>query len=339
MKIIRRAALPAALVLLAGIAACSNDKADPKQSNTQPAPAQTTANAAKPAATGGHDDHAGPHNLHWVKGGPGNGTGASAGLLSGGVPEGEEDFAHLRDLGIKTVISVDGASPDVETARKYGLTYIHIPTTYARVTTQEQTEVARAVSSSLDKGNVFIHCHHGKHRSPAQAAGAAVAMGWMTPEQAVAFMKNAGTAPTYEGLYACISEAKPLDAAVLNAPVREGEFAPIRKPSGIVDAMVEVDLAFDHLSQIKAAGWKVPADSPDLVPASEAGRLADHLRHSAEDTRSKARGDAFLKSLADSATKASALEEGFVRKADSKTLDTLWAPVAASCKDCHKQFK
>src|SRR5262245_34504268 len=51
-------------------------------------------------------------------------------LLSGSRPEGDEGFRLLRDLGVKTVMSVDGARPEVERARKYGLRYVHLPFGY-----------------------------------------------------------------------------------------------------------------------------------------------------------------------------------------------------------------
>src|SRR6188508_1838179 len=44
-------------------------------------------------------------------------------VLAGAQPEGDKSFAALRDMGVKTIISVDGAKPDVETAHKYGLRY------------------------------------------------------------------------------------------------------------------------------------------------------------------------------------------------------------------------
>src|SRR5438105_3507728 len=43
----------------------------------------------------------------------------TAALFSGSSPEVEEGFRSLQKLGIKTVISVDGARPDVVTAHKY----------------------------------------------------------------------------------------------------------------------------------------------------------------------------------------------------------------------------
>src|SRR5262245_6224214 len=42
-------------------------------------------------------------------------------LYSGSSPEGDAGFASLRKLGVKTVLSVDGARPDLERARRYGL--------------------------------------------------------------------------------------------------------------------------------------------------------------------------------------------------------------------------
>src|SRR5262245_48918459 len=42
-------------------------------------------------------------------------------LYSGGDPHGVEALSALKELGVRTIISVDGAMPDVETARKLGL--------------------------------------------------------------------------------------------------------------------------------------------------------------------------------------------------------------------------
>ena len=51
-------------------------------------------------------------------------------LLSGSGPEGDEGFASLQQLGVKTVLSVDGARPDVARARRFGLRYVHLPIGY-----------------------------------------------------------------------------------------------------------------------------------------------------------------------------------------------------------------
>src|SRR5688500_19183961 len=51
-------------------------------------------------------------------------------VLSGAQPEDAKAFETLARLGVKTIISVDGAAPDVETARKYGIRYVHLPIKY-----------------------------------------------------------------------------------------------------------------------------------------------------------------------------------------------------------------
>ena len=66
-------------------------------------------------------------------------------LISGGLPEGDEAFAELKELGIKTVISVDGAKPDLAMAKKYGMRYVHLPHGYDGVPDERGAELAKAV--------------------------------------------------------------------------------------------------------------------------------------------------------------------------------------------------
>src|SRR5688572_11218212 len=56
-------------------------------------------------------DKAGLHNFYRI----------NDKLLSGRSPEGEEGFRSLKEMGVLTIISVDGAKPDVALARKFGL--------------------------------------------------------------------------------------------------------------------------------------------------------------------------------------------------------------------------
>jgi len=89
-------------------------------------------------------------------------------VISGGQPDGEAAFQELHRLGVKTVISVDGAAPDLELAKKYGLRYVHLPHGYDGIPEPRVQELAKAVRDL--EGPIYIHCHHGKHRSPAAAA-------------------------------------------------------------------------------------------------------------------------------------------------------------------------
>src|SRR5436189_6043349 len=66
-------------------------------------------------------------------------------VISGGLPDGEDAFRELAALGVKTIISVDGAKPDVPLAEKYGLRYVHLPHGYGGVPDDRVKELAKAV--------------------------------------------------------------------------------------------------------------------------------------------------------------------------------------------------
>src|SRR6516162_6300346 len=122
-------------------------------------------------------------------------------LYSGSSPEGDDGFASLQRLGVRTIISVDGARPDVERARRFGLRYVHLPIGYDGVPEEQGLRIAKAVRDL--PGPVYVHCHHGKHRGPAAAAVARLCVDERCGvEQALEGMRRAGTDPHYTGLYA-----------------------------------------------------------------------------------------------------------------------------------------
>lgn len=256
-------------------------------------------------------------------------------VYCGSGPESYDDFRFLASLGVKTIVSVDGAVPHVDTARELGLRYVHLPLKYSEMSPADVQGLAGVLANVT--GPIYVHCHHGKHRSPAATAAAAIALGLVSPEQGVEFMKIAGTASHYEGLYASVSIACAATPEQLDAA--PAEFPAAREAEGIVGAMVEVDLAFEHLNTIRAAGWRVPTDHPDLVPAAEAGRLADNMRISGEDAEVADLGDDFARRLADAVAKASALEEAIVAGAPASELDARFVLVRTSCKDCHATYR
>ncbi len=171
-------------------------------------------------------------------------------VWSSGKPEGEEAFREIARLGVKTVISVDGAKPDVEAARRAGLRYVHLPFTYSGVPRQRALEIAKAVRDL--PGPVLIHCHHGKQRSPAAAAVARLATVGGTSDEAVALMKTAGTDPHYEGLYASVATFErpatfELDRVACSFP----ETAP---PAPLVEAMTAIEGHLDRLGKVPQEG-------------------------------------------------------------------------------------
>lgn len=260
------------------------------------------------------------------------------GFYSGGAPEGEAGFAALKAMGIKTIISVDGAEPEVAEAKVFGLRYIHLPIGYNGFDEQRKLELARAARDAMKDGPVYLHCHHGKHRSAGAAGTIAASLGWMTPEQAVARMKVSGTAPNYQGLYACAANSTELDPKVIDSVAPD--FPEVSHPATFVKAMVEIDEITDRLKLIEKAGWSVPKDHPDLVPAAEAGRLADLFRLLAESAKAKSNPPAFGAALKQDSGRITSLEEMIVaQQRDEAKLSETFKEVQASCKDCHAKYR
>jgi protein tyrosine phosphatase (PTP) superfamily phosphohydrolase (DUF442 family) len=271
------------------------------------------------------------------------------GFWSGGVPEGKAGFEQLRSMGVKTIISVDGAVPDLELAKSMGMRYVHLPIGYDGFDDARKAELVRAVRD-LPKPS-YLHCHHGKHRSAGAAAAVAVSLGWMTNEQAAARMKVSGTAAGYKGLWSCTAKAAPMAAAVIDAA--SASFPEVTRPESFVASMVAIDEAFDRLKLAEKAGWKAPADHPDLAPIADAGKLADLFRLIDEASLRKCspEGADELKSwMARSATAAAQLEaaleragktapEGPDAASQRAAATALMAGLAADCKACHAKYR
>lgn len=254
-------------------------------------------------------------------------------VWSGSAPVGDAGFATLKAWGVQTVISVDGAAPDLTRASANGIRYVHLPIGYDGFDDARKLQLVRAVRD-LPKP-IYIHCHHGKHRSAGAAATIAVSLGWLTTEAALARMKISGTAPNYTGLYACTASASLLSATTIDQA--SPEFPSITRPNGLVDAMLTIDDTNDRLTAIEHAGWKVPTDHSDLVPVAEAAALADHLRLLAASPEIAARPTSFRDLLAKSQSIAQRLEDQLstVPSGDPARLSADMQALQATCKECH----
>jgi len=256
------------------------------------------------------------------------------GILSGSVPEGE-GFSTLEKMGIRTIISVDGAAPDVDAAKAHGMRYVHLPISYGGIEAERKLEIARAVKDLPHP--IYIHCHHGKHRSAAAAGAAVVTLGYSTPTEAEGRMKVSGTAPNYTGLFACVASATIATEAQLAAA--SAKFPEVYKTSDFVSTMVEVDEVNDHLKAVEKAGWQAPDDHPDLVPVAEAGRLADLLRTAHDDDEVKSKDAPFKRMLDESNALATALEDALAKGSPAADLGARMKKVQQSCKDCHAKYR
>jgi protein tyrosine phosphatase (PTP) superfamily phosphohydrolase (DUF442 family) len=262
-------------------------------------------------------------------------------LYSGGEPRGEEAFAALKALGIKTAISVDGATPDAETARKYGIRYVHLPVGYDGIPREQAVRIIKAVRTL--PGPVFVHCHHGKHRGPAAVAVCGLANEGWTEEQAVSWLERAGTAPDYRGLYGAARGFAPPTADELE---RAGDaFSERAKVPAFVEMMVRVDGHWDRLKAIQKADLKPPADHPDVDPAHEAFQLTELFREASRLSEVRARGEVFARSLETAERQAESLRQALRKFAEQpgersrRAAEAAFAAVSRACTGCHARHR
>lgn len=262
-------------------------------------------------------------------------------VISGGQPEGDAAFAELASLGVKTVISVDGTTPDVETAGRHGLRYVHLPHGYDGIPQERVKELAKAVRD-LD-GPIYIHCHHGKHRSPTAATVACVSAGFVTPDHAISILQLAGTSENYRGLYQSAAAARPLDAELLDA--LQVEFHESVELPPLAEAMVDVEHTHDHLLRFATAGWQLIPEHPDLEPAHEALILREHFTELLRADYVQDEPAAFKKHLNESETAARELETEIRQWQQSgeptapPRLESTLGRVTANCSACHAEFR
>lgn len=264
-----------------------------------------------------------------------NGFKLGRSLYSGSCPYGDAGFKALAANGIKTIISVDGARPDEAMAKKYGMRYVHIPVTYSGITRAQALSMARAVRDL--PGPVFIHCHHGKHRGPTAAVLAImVSEGWTT-DQALAALQQAGTAPSYKGLWANARDWQP-------PAKQELEQADVSFPSTAqvhdytTAAMVSIDERWQHLSQVRAAHWGVPADHLDIDPPHEALLLREHFTELLRLPDTAKYPKDYRAQMTQAEAAAHVLEQA-LREKDKEKARSAYQAVSETCTSCHVGYR
>jgi protein tyrosine phosphatase (PTP) superfamily phosphohydrolase (DUF442 family) len=251
-------------------------------------------------------------------------------IYSGAQPHGEAAFADLAKLGVKTVVSVDGARPDLETAEKHGLRYVHIPIQYSSV----PEEACKALTRVADEaeGPLYIHCHHGKHRGPAAAAIACIASGASDAKGALAILKKAGTSENYSGLWRDVEAfRKPEPGEVLP------ELVSVADVGSMVAAMAKIDRARDNLKLFLAADWGVLEDHPDLVAAQEARKIKEGYEAALENLADDS--DEQLKSWLGESRSTSEVLETALQGQDKLQATQHFDKLQKACKTCHADYR
>ena len=275
-------------------------------------------------------------------------------VISGGLPEDENAFQELKALGIKTIVCVDGAKPDTEMASRFGMRYVHLPHGYDGISSQRAQELAKAVRDL--EGPIYIHCHHGKHRSPAAASVACVGAGLIPPGEALTALEIAGTGKEYLGLYRSAREAIRIESEQLNS--LDVEFRPTVKIPPMADAMVELEKPYHHLQQFSANRWKLLDSHPDIFPAHEALILREHFTELIRTEETKSYPPEFSDWLDHSKTATEEIEELLKNEHDPALadfpagarsvelnnetvvrLDQALERISKDCRKCHQAYR
>lgn len=316
--------LAAVGLLLAGYLSCSPANAQKPADNKPPVRSESAGHPRK------LDDLPGIHNLLQVH----------DRIYSGSEPHGEEAFASLVRMGVRTIVSVDGARPDVETARKYGLRYVHVPIGYNGIGPQAGLALARVARQTL--GPVYVHCHHGRHRGPAAAAVICRATGEGASgegssgngaaERAIEILKMAGTGEQYAGLWRDVRNYTP--------PPKDAklpELVEVAEVDSFPTAMAKLDRHLDNLKLCRQAGWKTPSEHPDLVPAQEALLVLEGLRESGRLVGAD-RDQRFKTWLVETTALAESLERT-LRGDAANAAERPFQKLNDSCKQCHGRYR
>jgi protein tyrosine phosphatase (PTP) superfamily phosphohydrolase (DUF442 family) len=255
----------------------------------------------------------------------------SDGLLSGSEPEGEDGFASLARLGVKTVVSVDGARPDVDAAHRQGLRYVHIPVGYDGVPERAAAALARAVREA-DRP-IYVHCHHGKHRGPAAAAIACISAGRADGKSALEILKLAGTGKEYPGLWRDVErfQAPPPDAPL-------PRLVEIAEVGSLTAAMAGVDRQYDSVKLCRDAGWETPRDHPDLAPLQAALLLREALHEAGRMTPAERFDEQFRSWLRDAEDIAGQIEDD-LKDANRQEAARHFERLDQACTQCHARYR
>lgn len=253
-------------------------------------------------------------------------------VVSGSQPHGEEGFKTLRELGIDVIVSVDGATPDVDNARKYGMRYVHVPIGYDGISDEAQASLKR-VMKDFQQDKIFFHCHHGKHRGPAAAAVACYESGDLSQNQALDFMRSAGTSSDYAGLWKEITEFRPIPITT-DLPM----LVEVAQVESVAAAMAKIDRIYDQLVLCEKAEWKAPPEHADLDPAQQALLMQEGLHETGRLLKESQYDAKFRQMLVETEVLSKKLKQQIEAGHTLEASKTLKA-VKASCSACHSDYR
>lgn len=258
-------------------------------------------------------------------------------LFSGSSPEGEKGFQSLKQLGIKTIITVDGAMPEIEIAKRFGMRYVHLPIGYDDVPRVIAVKMARAMQE-LPKP-IYVHCHHGKHRGPAAAMAALRCIdGNCLASEAIEFLKRAGTDPKYLGLYAAVERSGIATADEFN--LAGNQFPESAKVPDFVRVMVEIDEKWDRIKLVRKNNWKTTENQPLIDASHELLLIHELFRESHRLNTAMPKKNEFEELLKSAEYSTAQMQKAFGESPiEIKKLEQLFTRTSDCCMKCHEQFR
>lgn len=238
-------------------------------------------------------------------------------LSFGPLPATEAFFGELQRLGIRTVVSVDGKRPNLEAAKRHGLTYIHVPLNYDTVTSEQRL----ALGSILKRveGKIYFHCHHGHHRAPVALAIACLGNGYLNVGQAKSILVRAGTSPDYVGLWKAVEST-----SVISDWSRAPALVSNAKVSTITESMTKIEEVYANL------------EGKDVSAESQADGLLLLKEQYKELARQRSWPKAFAKRIAESIRLVDGIRSE-CENTDSFEKDL--RQIRNDCRSCHKSFR
>ena len=259
------------------------------------------------------------------------------GLFSGSKPMSPDGMESLMKMNVRTIICVDGVAPDVKSALEYGIKTVHFPLKYTAPTESQIFDITTAALVGLERGNVYIHCHYGKHRSAATSAIVSIALGFLSVEEAKERMRVSGTSKEYKALWDAVEQQQVINASDL---IRNKKHFPSTvNPQGMTAQMVAIDEAINRLQIMQISNWKIPDSHPDLAPASDAGFIAETFRSMQLAQESPYFQIDFATQVINALHHASSLEEALLQQVSQTKLDAYINHVKQSCINCHSAFR
>lgn len=277
------------------------------------------------------EEHTGLHNVYHL----------SDNIVSGSEPEGDAALRRLSEMGIKTILSVDGKAPDHEIAAKYGMRYVHVPIRYRGIEPDEQVAIAKTFREL--EGPFYVHCFHGKHRGPAAAAIGRVVLDGAPREQAIAEMRQwCGTSSKYEGLYATIAYDELPSEAETRAS--DFDFSPAHRLSGFRNAMIALPRSWDTVEALSKRGWRPDPSHPDANARNEAAKSAEIFAQARAMADIADRPQDFHEWLAESEQEANRLAELLARfergdAAAGEEAKQVTKHIKQLCTACHTAYR